>query len=781
MSRIDLPEGFYEDEVREGFYVPSAIKQAWGAQIQVLNEIDRICDKLGIKYFIAMGTFLGAVRHGGFVPWDDDLDMCMLRDDYNRFLDEGAALLPDGYAVYNFRTKEEHTSFNTNIVAKSRICFEPEHLERFHGFPYIVGVDLFPLDYVSTDEQKQELMRLKAQCLIKISDEFRDGKLEGEERKKRFDILEDQLGITIPSDLSDSKIGQFLDIKTDELFASFIDEKDETEWAVYMMPFGLDNIRRVSKRDFSRQVYLPFETGEVPVPLLYDDALKNLHPDYMAIHKGWQVHDYPFFLKSQAQLQEVLDFELPEFKVTADELLRMAEERATKSKNMLSGRAGSLTEDTYRCVVNECISEIERLIGVLKDTDDIIVICGQLQQIVIDLGTYMEAIKGKGYDLVALLEKFCEALYKLAQADSDDEAELLYAALCEQFQETADKIRLRKEVLFLPFKGEYWGSFEAEYRKVSDDPDADVYIVPIPYYYKDYMGRLHDMQFAPEKYPAELELTGYDDYDYALRHPDVIYIQSPYDEWNVATSLPPFFYSEKLLKYTDELIYIPWFKTDDFTRENGPEYVNMRYYCTMPGVVNADCVILQSETIRNTYIEKLCDFAGEKTRKVWEDKIVTRKYDIGSEEFFEGEDAKSPGTLLYYPDFSCILKNGQQAIDKIRDVIKICKLAEDTWRFVFFKGRFIDDKLREIDPKLYDKYIELLGEVSRDESFDVISEGESDYETLVKRCSAYYGDGGHLAHVFRNAGKPVKLQDYGTRDIDNVNDIYECADFWTGK
>ncbi len=749
--------------------MPSAIKQAWAAEIQVLNEIDKVCNELGIKYFVAMGTLLGAVRHAGFIPWDDDLDICMLRDDYIRFIEEGLRLLPEGYAVYNFKTKEGHTSFNSNIVSRSRICFEKDHLERFHGFPYVVGVDLFVLDYVSSDDKKQELIRLKSQYVIKTSDEIKAGVLDTMELKKRFDFLKNRVGLTVPSGLDDGKIIQMLDAAADDIFASSVDEKDKAEWVVYMMPFGIVNTRQVYKGDFLYQVYLPFETGKVPVPLIYDDALKNLHPDYMHIRKGLGVHDYPFFLKSQAQLQEVLDFEIPEYKVTADELLRMAEERVAKNK------------DTYRSVVNDCLVEMESLIGGLEDTDNIIDICGHLQQLAIDLGTYMEAIKGEGYDLVALLEKFCEALYKLAQTGNDDEEELLYAALCEQFRETADKIRLRKEVLFLPFKGEYWGSFEAEYRKVSDDPDTDVYIVPIPYYYKDYMGRLHDMQYAPEKYPAELKLIGYDDYDYALRHPDVIYIQSPYDEWNVATSLPPFFYSEKLLEYTDELIYIPWFRTDEFTRENGPEYVNMRYYCTMPGVVNADLVILQSETIRNTYIEKLCDFAGEETRKIWEEKLVARKDDIRDGESLEKEDIKSPVTLLYYPDFSCILKNGQQAIDKIRDFIKICKLEEDTWRFVFFKGRFIDDNLREIDPKLYDKYMELLGEVSRDELFDVISEGETDYETLVKRCCAYYGDGGHLAHMFRNEGKPVKLQDYGTRDIDNVNDIYECADFWTGK
>ena len=81
MSRIELTDSFYEDEIREGFYIPACVKQAWGAEITVLNEIDRVCEQLNIKYFADWGTFLGTLRHRGFVPWDDDLDICMLRDE----------------------------------------------------------------------------------------------------------------------------------------------------------------------------------------------------------------------------------------------------------------------------------------------------------------------------------------------------------------------------------------------------------------------------------------------------------------------------------------------------------------------------------------------------------------------------------------------------------------------------------------------------------------------------------------------------------------------------
>ena len=791
MKKIELTEQFFEDEVREGFYVSSSIKQAWGAEIQVFNEIDKICRQLDIKYFVDMGTFLGAVRHRGFIPWDDDFDICMLRDDYNRFLKEGVPLLPDDYAVYNLANKEDHTKFFANVVAKSRICFEPEHLKKYHGFPYITAIDLFLLDYVSNDKVNQDTMRIKAQYVIKISDEIREGRLCGKSRVEAFDFLEKNLGIKVPRGLNDSKISKFLDLKAEELFSTFVNEKDKSENVVYMMPFGLNNLKFRSTRDYSMQVDMPFESGTVPVPLLYNDALRQYFGNYMILYKGPAGHDYPFFEKSREQLKEVLDFELPDYNVDAIDLIKREEERDRLRKlrtaekedgkeNSINNSSDGVENNTYKAVVNECLIEMEKLDDLLTGIDDVetvINVCGRLQQLAIDLGTYMEAVKGEGYNVVFMLEDYCEALYELAQADSVEIIRMLKERISEGFNEISKEIKIRKEVLFLPFKGEYWGVFSDEYEMAMNDPNTDVYIVPIPYYYKDYMGRLNDMQYATEKYPSDLKLTHYDKYDYSVHHPDTIYIQNPYDEWNVATSLPPFFYSENLLKYTDRLVYIPWFRTCDFTPDNDREYKNMKYYCTVPGVINADTVILHSDTIRNTYIEKLCEFAGESTREIWRRKLIVSDEIDSKNKSGNENNENSINVLLYYPDFSDVLLYGQKAIDKMMYVVKLCTESADAWNFIFIKGKLIESVLKYIDKELYDMYMKVIDYALSKEVFEIIDEEEMDYLSLVNSCVAYYGDGGYLAHMFRNAGKPVKIQDYDTQDLDDVDKIFECPDF----
>ena len=93
-NEIELAKEFFYDEVRDGFYIPGIVKRLWGAGLRILSEIDRICTCHRIPYYAAAGTLLGAVRSGEFIPWDDDIDIMMLRKDYLRFLQVAKEDLP---------------------------------------------------------------------------------------------------------------------------------------------------------------------------------------------------------------------------------------------------------------------------------------------------------------------------------------------------------------------------------------------------------------------------------------------------------------------------------------------------------------------------------------------------------------------------------------------------------------------------------------------------------------------------------------------------------------
>ena len=81
---MKLPEEFYKEEVRNDYKISSEMKKIWSIELDLFNQLDRICKKHNITYYADGGTLLGAVRHHGFIPWDDDMDFMMYRDDFEK-------------------------------------------------------------------------------------------------------------------------------------------------------------------------------------------------------------------------------------------------------------------------------------------------------------------------------------------------------------------------------------------------------------------------------------------------------------------------------------------------------------------------------------------------------------------------------------------------------------------------------------------------------------------------------------------------------------------------
>lgn len=75
---------FFEAEERCGYHISEKMKKVWAVELKLLDYFDQLCREHNLRYYIAYGTLLGAVRHQGFIPWDDDIDVVMFRDDYEK-------------------------------------------------------------------------------------------------------------------------------------------------------------------------------------------------------------------------------------------------------------------------------------------------------------------------------------------------------------------------------------------------------------------------------------------------------------------------------------------------------------------------------------------------------------------------------------------------------------------------------------------------------------------------------------------------------------------------
>ncbi len=141
------------------------IKEIHAVELDLLEKFADLCGRLNLHYTLSSGTLLGAVRHKGFIPWDDDIDVAMPRKDYEILIRNGNELLPEGYFLQHYSTEKQAP----NVFAKLRnsnttwICYEHEKLNINHG----IGMDIFPIDRFS-DPQKLKKIARKTKRLITL-------------------------------------------------------------------------------------------------------------------------------------------------------------------------------------------------------------------------------------------------------------------------------------------------------------------------------------------------------------------------------------------------------------------------------------------------------------------------------------------------------------------------------------------------------------------------------------------------------------------------------------
>lgn len=254
-------------------------KAIWAAQLRLLEAFDGVCCRHGLTYFAGGGTLLGAVRHGGYIPWDDDIDLFMLRRDYDRLLAVGAAFRPPFFlqTAYNdagySRGHAQLRLDGTTAILKGEW-----DKYRFHQGIFI---DVFPLDFVPDDSTQQAAQR------------------------RRLARWNRWLSATVryPGSPHKTPLKTMLHYVLSPISYRWLYRRMETECKRYhhtarvaLLSFEPQSDRWVMPTSaFVGAVWWPFEHTKIPIPVGFDTILTTAYGDYLTPRHEPTYHEGVFF------------------------------------------------------------------------------------------------------------------------------------------------------------------------------------------------------------------------------------------------------------------------------------------------------------------------------------------------------------------------------------------------------------------------------------------------------------------------------------------------------
>ena len=407
---------------------------------------------------------------------------------------------------------------------------------------------------------------------------------------------------------------------------------------------------------------------------------------------------------------------------------------------------------------------------------------GDCQEAAVQIGHVIERSEGEGTASVACLEQYCETLYQISQQLESVTPRALknrLETMLNKAEAETKQLKIKKEVVFLPYKASMWDSLESVYLAAREDEDCDAYVVPIPYFDKNPDGSFGQMHYEGNEYPSNIEITHYEDYHLEERRPDTIYIHNPYDNWNYVTSVPERYFSSNLKKYTEQLVYIPYFVLREMKPDEQDKIDYVKHFFFLPGILFADKVIVQSEDMRQIYINEFIKAAkangltGEYVdRSVLKKKILglgspkfdkvhsLRKEDLNIPEDWLRMIQRPDGTwkkiIFYNTSINALLAQDDKMLEKMKSVFQTFEEQQEEVTLLWRPHPLIRTTIETMRPELWKEYVQIV-EKYRKEGWGIYDD-TADMDRAVILSDAYYGDPSSIVQIYQDTGKPVIIQ-----------------------
>ena len=272
--RLEIPESFYQEEERCGYVVSAHMKKVWAVELDLLYQLQQVCDKYGIQYYGSGGTILGAERHKGMIPWDDDIDIMMLRDQYD-LLCAHADEFEEPYFFQTYDTDEGYFRGHAQLRNSNTTGVLVDEAKKNVPFNQGIFIDIFPLDNIVRNRELWEKQ-------MKRIDRFR------EQAKKLYRTTdgyhpEEASKFRKAAHLVTPLVSRFYSYKDayrkfDEECRRYNDLPTRYVGKISFQPFGMKMYDLRS--EFDGTVYLDFEMLKIPVPSGYKVHLRRQYGDY---------------------------------------------------------------------------------------------------------------------------------------------------------------------------------------------------------------------------------------------------------------------------------------------------------------------------------------------------------------------------------------------------------------------------------------------------------------------------------------------------------------------
>ena len=280
---LNIEDSFYKQEKREGFVVPPEMKRIWAVELDLLNEFAKVCAEQNLKWFVHAGTLLGAVRHHGFIPWDDDVDVVMPRKDYEMLCAIAPSVFSSPYFLQNGNSDRCFAKNFSRLRNSLTTAIPKDYVSLKYPYDQGIYIDIFPYDNIPDDNKQRneyydELTRLNNWAWVWMDMVYRYHPPKGLSLAKQIKfffkhlyfkyVLRKQDEYKLFLKQHHDLVTKYNGMDTEYVCESIVPPLGRWEW---------------KKEWVDGVVYMPFEMLSVPVPVSYAECLEA------GFGKDWRV------------------------------------------------------------------------------------------------------------------------------------------------------------------------------------------------------------------------------------------------------------------------------------------------------------------------------------------------------------------------------------------------------------------------------------------------------------------------------------------------------------